>query len=176
MSSTFQKYVKGTSGTFTAEYHELLRNTQWIVVKRLLRNDYQVNTVLDKNNNMIVEPNASPPLGAASHAEEFSEGDLVTVFSQFGTVSDVRFLRHRRTGKFLGTAFVKFVDYRSGILAADSMNSNFEEGESIVLSVGTSTSHSGGIIVERCEEAEVLSQGDTSQEPYAVWAHRMRTQ
>lgn len=67
--------------------------------------------------------------GAATSPFHLSEGDLVTVFSQFGEVADIRFVRHRKTGRFLGTAYIKFVDFRSGIAAADEMNSDPENGE-----------------------------------------------
>lgn len=80
-----------------------------------------------------------PPQSAAASVssprarEELSEGDVATVFSQFGEVVDVRMVRHRKTGRPLGTAFVRFADFRSGIVAADEMNSHFEKGELICL-------------------------------------------
>ena len=54
---------------------------------------------------------------------QMTEGDIATVFSQFGEVIDVRFIRHGKSGGFLGRAFVKYDDCRSCILAADNMNS-----------------------------------------------------
>ncbi|CAM39339.1 conserved hypothetical protein [Leishmania braziliensis MHOM/BR/75/M2904] len=152
-----RKYRSGNSGPYTTEYHALLGNAQWIVIRRLLR----------------------PPLTDVSDdgsTPQLSEGDIVTVFSQFGEIVDVRFVRHRKTGRFLGTAFVKFKDYRSGILAADELNSNYEKGEHFVLSASQETtascSEQKGITVERCEEVVVPQLYNTEVETYAEWLCR----
>lgn len=107
---------------------------------------------------------------------QFSEGDIATVFSQFGEVIDVRFTRHRKTGRFLGTAFVKFSDYRSGILAADELNSDVEKGEIFCLSAlqesATTQGAQKGITVERCEEAVVPALYSEKAETYSHWLSR----
>ncbi|EAN83575.1 hypothetical protein C3747_140g44 [Trypanosoma cruzi] len=137
-----QRYKNGKSGAYTEEYHKLLGKSAWIVVRRLEHAD-------------------------AKSAVSLSEGDVATVFSQFGNVVDVRFLRHRRTGRFLGTAFVKFEDYRSAILAADEMNSNHESGKEVRLTAAGGADVRG-IEVERCDEAEVVAAPDDG-ESYMAW-------
>lgn len=152
-----KKFRSGNSGPYTADYHALLGDTPWIVVRRLL----------------------SHPLSGLSEEDstpQLSEGDVATVFSQFGEVVDVRFVRHRKSGRFLGTAFVKFKDYRSGVLAADELNSDFDKGEHFFLSAAqTSTPANGeqkGITVERCEETVVPQMYNTEAETYTQWLAR----
>lgn len=88
----FQKYVvPDAGGAYTEQYHDLFRNSPWIVVRNI--------------------------------CTELSEGDVATVFSQFGEVVDVRFARNAKTGVFYGRGYVRFADCRSCILAADNMNS-----------------------------------------------------
>lgn len=159
MHHNFKKYQKGNSGSFSEDYHRALGTSPWIYVKRLLPPFSTPITSLSAT---------SPSSSSSAVVPHLSEGDVSTIFSQFGEVQDVRFVRHPKTGKFLGTAFIQFKDYRSGILAADSMNSNFETGELCVLypctphseertpSYGAGgTMNNGGIIVERCEANEV---------------------
>ncbi|KAG5501830.1 hypothetical protein JKF63_04100 [Porcisia hertigi] len=152
-----KKYRSGNSGPYTAEYHALLGSAPWIIVRRLLNQPLKE----------VVGDIGTPQL---------SEGDIATVFSQFGEVVDVRFARHRKTGRFLGTAFVKFRDYRSGILAADELNSHYEKGEHFFLSASQTSSISDGepkgISVERCEEVVVPPLNSTEVETYTQWLSR----
>ncbi|KEG11116.1 putative RNA-binding protein [Trypanosoma grayi] len=151
MQKGMQRYQSGQSGAYTAAYHDLLGKSSWIVVRHL---------------------DHAPASGATSDgvaAVSLSEGDVATVFSQFGNVVDVRFVRHRRTGRFLGTAFVKFDDYHSAMAAADVMNSNHEKGQEVRLTA-TATR---GIEVERCDEAEVVVLPD-STESYPAWIDKIK--
>ncbi|RNF26100.1 putative RNA-binding protein [Trypanosoma conorhini] len=141
-----QRHKNGKSGAYTEEYHSLLGKSAWVVVRQLDHAD-------DK--------------GAVS----LSEGDVATVFAQFGEVVDVRFVRHRRTGRFLGTAFVRFADYRSAVLAADEMNSNHETGQEVRLTAAGAAA-GRGIEVERCDEAEVVVLPD-DVESYPAWVARL---
>ncbi|RNF06868.1 putative RNA-binding protein [Trypanosoma rangeli] len=141
-----QRHLNGKSGAYTEEYHRLLGRSTWIVVRHLDHAD-------------------------AKGAVILSEGDVATVFSQFGDVVDVRFVRHRRTGRFLGTAFVRFADYRSAVLAADEMNSNHETGQEVRLTAAGALA-GRGIEVERCDEAEVVVLPD-DVESYPAWVARL---
>lgn len=51
-----------------------------------------------------------------------NEGDIVTVFSQFGEIVDCRLRRDKTSGKSLGFAFLAYEDQRSTILAVDNFN------------------------------------------------------
>ncbi|KAI9217988.1 hypothetical protein BC828DRAFT_389802 [Blastocladiella britannica] len=53
---------------------------------------------------------------------ELTEGDLLTIFSQFGEIVDIRLVRDKDTGKSKGFAFLKYEDQRSTDLAVDNLN------------------------------------------------------
>jgi RNA-binding motif X-linked protein 2 len=52
---------------------------------------------------------------------ELSEGDIITIFSQFGEPTFVRLIRDKETGKSKGFAFLKYEDQRSTDLAVDNL-------------------------------------------------------
>ncbi|KAG9043135.1 hypothetical protein FS837_009962 [Tulasnella sp. UAMH 9824] len=51
-----------------------------------------------------------------------TEGDVVTIFSQYGEVVDINMPRDKETGKPRGFAFLMYEDQRSTILAVDNLN------------------------------------------------------
>ena len=53
---------------------------------------------------------------------ELSEGDILTIFSQYGNPTDVKLVRDRETGKSRGFAFLKYEDQRSCDLAVDNLS------------------------------------------------------
>eukprot|EP00871_Galdieria_phlegrea_P001345 jgi/Galph1/2210/GphlegSOOS_G891.1 len=53
---------------------------------------------------------------------ELTEGDLLVVFEQYGTIVDVNLVRDQETGKSKGFAFIGYEDQRSTILAVDNFN------------------------------------------------------
>ncbi|KAL7270955.1 RNA-binding protein Cwf29 [Rhizina undulata] len=52
---------------------------------------------------------------------ELSEGDIVTIFSQYGEPVHVSLIRDKETGKSKGFAFLKYEDQRSTNLAVDNL-------------------------------------------------------
>jgi len=50
-----------------------------------------------------------------------SEGDVVTIFSQYGNPTHLNLIRDRETGKSKGFAFLKYEDQRSCDLAVDNL-------------------------------------------------------
>ncbi|KAG0128982.1 hypothetical protein HOY82DRAFT_16619 [Tuber indicum] len=52
---------------------------------------------------------------------ELSEGDIITIFSQFGEPVHVNLIRDKDTGKSKGFAFLKYEDQRSTNLAVDNL-------------------------------------------------------
>lgn len=50
-----------------------------------------------------------------------TEGDMITVFSQFGDIVDINLGRDKDTGKSLGFAFLAYENQKSTILAIDNM-------------------------------------------------------
>ena len=52
---------------------------------------------------------------------ELSEGDIVTIFSQYGEPTYVNLIRDKDTGKSKGFAFLKYEDQRSTTLAVDNL-------------------------------------------------------
>ncbi|CAJ0571331.1 unnamed protein product, partial [Mesorhabditis spiculigera] len=53
---------------------------------------------------------------------DLSEGDMITVFSQWGEIINVNMVRDRKTGKSKGFCFLCYEDQRSTVLAVDNMN------------------------------------------------------
>ncbi|VDL70242.1 unnamed protein product [Nippostrongylus brasiliensis] len=53
---------------------------------------------------------------------DLSEGDIITVFSQFGEVININLVRHPDTGKSKGFCFLCYQDQRSTVLAVDNFN------------------------------------------------------
>jgi len=51
-----------------------------------------------------------------------TEGDLITIFSQYGEIMDVNMPRDKDTGKMRGFGFVMYEDQRSTVLAVDNLN------------------------------------------------------
>jgi RNA-binding motif protein, X-linked 2 len=51
-----------------------------------------------------------------------NEGDLVTVFSQYGEVVDCRLARDKTTGRSRGFGFLAYEDQKSTVLAVDNLN------------------------------------------------------
>ncbi|OCK85216.1 hypothetical protein K432DRAFT_377813 [Lepidopterella palustris CBS 459.81] len=52
---------------------------------------------------------------------ELSEGDIITIFSQFGEPVFINLVRDKETGKSKGFAFLKYEDQRSTDLAVDNL-------------------------------------------------------
>jgi RNA-binding motif X-linked protein 2 len=52
---------------------------------------------------------------------ELSEGDIITIFSQYGEPTYVNLVRDKETGKSKGFAFLKYEDQRSTDLAVDNL-------------------------------------------------------
>ncbi|GAB1215132.1 hypothetical protein ATERTT37_004318 [Aspergillus terreus] len=52
---------------------------------------------------------------------DLSEGDVVTIFSQYGEPVHVNLVRDKETGKSRGFAFLKYEDQRSTDLAVDNL-------------------------------------------------------
>ncbi|BFZ63864.1 RNA-binding protein Cwf29 [Saitoella coloradoensis] len=52
---------------------------------------------------------------------DLTEGDIVTIFSQYGEPVDINLVRDKNTGKSKGFAFIKYEDQRSTVLAVDNL-------------------------------------------------------
>ncbi|KAI0776176.1 hypothetical protein BD413DRAFT_469811, partial [Trametes elegans] len=53
---------------------------------------------------------------------DLTEGDVITIFSQYGEIMDVNMPRDKETGKPKGFAFLMYEDQRSTVLAVDNLN------------------------------------------------------
>ncbi|KAG7447633.1 uncharacterized protein BT62DRAFT_1004391 [Guyanagaster necrorhizus] len=53
---------------------------------------------------------------------ELTEGDVITIFSQYGEVANVHLPRDKATGKQRGFGFLMYEDQRSTVLAVDNLN------------------------------------------------------
>lgn len=54
--------------------------------------------------------------------KELTEGDILTVFAQYGIPIDILLVRDKFTGESKGFAYLKYEDQRSTILAIDNLN------------------------------------------------------
>ncbi|KAJ9101211.1 hypothetical protein QFC21_003430 [Naganishia friedmannii] len=62
---------------------------------------------------------------------ELTEGDVITVMSQFGEIVDINMPRDKETGQPKGFAFIMYEDQRSTVLAVDNMNGGTVLGRTI---------------------------------------------
>ncbi|KAL3141871.1 hypothetical protein ABBQ32_004533 [Trebouxia sp. C0010 RCD-2024] len=53
---------------------------------------------------------------------DLTEGDVLTVFAQYGELVDVHNVKDRGTGKYRGFSFLAYEDQRSTVLAVDNLN------------------------------------------------------
>jgi len=53
---------------------------------------------------------------------ELTEGDAISVFSQYGEIVNINLIRDKKTGKFRGFGFICYEDQRSSVLAVDNFN------------------------------------------------------
>ncbi|KAG8865140.1 hypothetical protein FRB96_000029 [Tulasnella sp. 330] len=53
---------------------------------------------------------------------DMTEGDVITIFSQYGEIMDINMPRDKEKGKPRGFAFLMYEDQRSTILAVDNLN------------------------------------------------------
>ncbi|CDZ97850.1 rna-binding protein cwf29 [Phaffia rhodozyma] len=62
---------------------------------------------------------------------EMTEGDVITVFSQYGEIADVNLPKDKDKGTSRGFAFVMYVDQRSTVLAVDNLNGSKVAGRTL---------------------------------------------
>ena len=53
---------------------------------------------------------------------DLTEGDVITIFSQYGEVMNINMPRDKETGKPKGFGFLMYEDQRSTVLAVDNLN------------------------------------------------------
>lgn len=51
-----------------------------------------------------------------------TEGDIITVFSQYGTIVDIKLQRDKNTGKSIGYGWLAYEDQKSTNLAVDNLS------------------------------------------------------
>jgi RNA-binding motif X-linked protein 2 len=62
---------------------------------------------------------------------ELTEGDVITIFSQFGEPTYINLIRDKETGKSRGFAFLKYEDQRSTDLAVDNLGGTVIKGRTL---------------------------------------------
>ncbi|TIB73379.1 hypothetical protein E3Q17_03893 [Wallemia mellicola] len=60
-----------------------------------------------------------------------TEGDVITILSQFGEIADINMPKDKATGKSRGFAFVMYEDQRSTVLAVDNLNGSTVLGRTL---------------------------------------------
>lgn len=64
----------------------------------------------------------SPVIYAGNLDERITEGDLLAIFEQYGSIIHINLVRDKDTGKSKRFAFLAYEDQRSTILAVDNLN------------------------------------------------------
>ncbi|CAG8435901.1 681_t:CDS:2 [Funneliformis caledonium] len=64
----------------------------------------------------------SPYIFVGNIPFDLTEGDIITIFSQYGEILDIQLVRNRETGESKGFGFLRYEDQRSTILAVDNLN------------------------------------------------------
>jgi len=75
----------------------------------------------------------SPYVFAGGLSFKLNEGDLMVVFSQWGTINHINLIRDKKTGKSKGFAFIGYEDQRSTTLVVDNMNGVTLDGRLITV-------------------------------------------
>merc|ERR1712060_945796 len=68
------------------------------------------------------EYKSSAYIFAGNLSYDLNEGDLITVFSQFGEIVDCNLIRGKESGESKGFAFIAFENQKSTNLAVDNLN------------------------------------------------------
>ena len=80
------------------------------------------NGILDTENSWHNEYKDQAYIYIGGLNKDLTEGDILTVFSQFGVPVDIVLMRDNQTGESRGFAYLKYEDQRSTILAIDNLN------------------------------------------------------
>ncbi|KAK4554811.1 RNA-binding protein Cwf29 [Recurvomyces mirabilis] len=132
----------------------------------------QVQRLNDLELEKVVQPNASWHTDYRDTAYiyigglpfELSEGDVLTIFSQYGNPVHINLVRDKETGKSRGFCFLKYEDQRSCDLAVDNLSGAGVIGRVISVDHTRYTKKEGeieGIGDEQDDEADVTDrEGD----------------
>lgn len=71
---------------------------------------------------LLTDHSDSAYIFAGGLPRDLTEGDVITIFSQYGEVMNINMPRDKETGKPKGFAFLMYEDQRSTILAVDNLN------------------------------------------------------
>lgn len=71
---------------------------------------------------MLTDRLDSAYIFAGGLSRDLTEGDVITIFSQYGEVMNINMPRDKETGKPKGFAFLMYEDQRSTVLAVDNLN------------------------------------------------------
>ncbi|KAK5125491.1 hypothetical protein LTR85_000602 [Meristemomyces frigidus] len=104
---------------------------------------------------------------------ELSEGDILTIFSQYGNPVHINLVRDKETGKSKGFAFLKYEDQRSCDLAVDNLSGAGVMGR--VVSVDHTRYKRKEGEVERIGVEEEGDEGDETDREGAARTKRRRT-
>ena len=70
----------------------------------------------------ITSPTSPLRLAPQGLPSELTEGDVITIFSQFGEPVDINLPRDKQTGKARGFGFIMYENQKSTVLAVDNLN------------------------------------------------------
>ncbi|KAI9298672.1 hypothetical protein K502DRAFT_299039 [Neoconidiobolus thromboides FSU 785] len=85
--------------------------------------DWMITRGLDASGSWHDDYKHSAYIFVGSLPFDLTEGDIITIFSQYGEIEDVNLIRDKETGKSKGFCYLKYLDQRSTNLAVDNLNS-----------------------------------------------------
>lgn len=97
------------------------------------------------------------PADIGGLAPALTEGDIVTIFSQYGNPIHVKLMRDGDTGKSRGFCFLKYEDQRSTVLAVDNFNGVDLFGKKILVDHAEYTPKKGEEDLWEQEQASLLA-------------------
>ncbi|RHZ88076.1 hypothetical protein Glove_26g210 [Diversispora epigaea] len=102
------------------------------VTKEIQRiNEQELNRNIQLSGSWHDQYSDSPYIFVGNIPFDLTEGDIISVFSQYGEILDVQLVRDKKTGTSKGFGFLKYEDQRSTILAVDNLNNTNLLGRTI---------------------------------------------
>ncbi|CAG8591287.1 3_t:CDS:2 [Diversispora eburnea] len=116
-------------------FEEICPQSIWLndhVTKEIQRiNEQELNRNIQLSGSWHDQYSDSPYIFVGNIPFDLTEGDIISVFSQYGEILDVQLVRDKKTGTSKGFGFLKYEDQRSTILAVDNLNNTNLLGRTI---------------------------------------------
>jgi len=93
------------------------------VIKEINRiNEHETRKGTDISASWHAQYKNSPYIFVGGLPYDLNEGDIITLFSQYGYIKDINLVRNKKSGKSQGYAFLAYEQIPSAVLAVDNFN------------------------------------------------------